>query len=519
MKKTLSIFTVLIALLCLFFTSGINTLSADPLPTIKTIAFTMFKSIESNGIGNHSLTAEDHAYIMKNMIHLKTVNQNIEAIRSDGIVQRYSDIKIFQQYIEIKTTHFSFYLNQNGSYNDWNDGLELVRDAHIELIFEILPRPAISGEDVIFNNIDNPYTIEQIKNIADLKVFDPYYGDITSQIQISKDNYSQNKHETGSFPIEFTVTNPSNITTTYILTILNCDQTPPVITGLSNSAISYKTVIKNSDIIEKYAITDNHDANLLLALEKTNYVASKIGTFTFDLVVEDKAGNQSRTQHMLKVYDDISPLIIDNHLDIIILNYKIHYTENDLLLDLTALDEIDGDLTEQITIKSSDFISGRIGNYTVIYEVFDASGNRYEYTRNYKIETTENPVFYVSKTLLLIEDTSTMTIEQIITEMAKYENIDIESFKIVKDDYSKNKNKIGAYDIEFELTTKLGEVIMQKKTIKIFSSLPSIPSQSKTFWQQLSTDFINHLEHYWYYYAIGLFITCVGFVFYHKKKK
>lgn len=55
--------------------------------------------------------------------------------------------------------------------------------------------------------------------------------------------------------------------------------------------------------------------------------------------------------------------------------------EVDLMKGLTATDFEDGNLTENITIKSSDFVEGKSGVFTIVYTVTDSDGLTSEITR------------------------------------------------------------------------------------------------------------------------------------------
>lgn len=409
--------------------------------------------------------------------------------------------------LEIATKQNDYFIERTLSLNN-NTANKWLGEMNVSVILgeytidRMIDRPAISGKDTIINNIDRPYTLDQIKQIAELRAIDAYYGDLTDDIKIVTDNYTANKSKVGQFTITYRVTNGSNLSTDYVLTVSNYDQTPPVAIGPSTSSISYKTTLSDADIIAKYTVSDNHDTDIKLVVESKNYVPGQVGTFTFNLKAQDKAGNITRVVHTANVFDDVAPVIADKHIDPIVLNWKTNYTNSDLLIDLTASDEIDGNLTPKIIIKTSNFVSGQIGTYQVVYEVADNAGNKFEHTRTYNVQTTDNPIFYVSKNMLLIEDVNAMTIDQIIGEMAKYERFDnVQSFSIKLDEYTGNETKNGTYNVSASLLLATGEQVELQRAVKVFTMQLETPEQPSEPWYQWMLDLWNHICNFFIWLA------------------
>lgn len=81
-------------------------------------------------------------------------------------------------------------------------------------------RPAESLNDVVLNDIDNPLTQEDIRQIIDLKFIDEFYGDLSHHIVLKEDNYFNNKTKEGMFYQVYKVEYES-INVTYKLNIYN----------------------------------------------------------------------------------------------------------------------------------------------------------------------------------------------------------------------------------------------------------------------------------------------------------
>ena len=75
--------------------------------------------------------------------------------------------------------------------------------------------------------------MDRIKQIAELKAFDAYYGDLTDDIEVIRDTYTANKSKVGTFEIEYKVTNASGLSANFVLLVSNKDLTKPTIQALA----------------------------------------------------------------------------------------------------------------------------------------------------------------------------------------------------------------------------------------------------------------------------------------------
>lgn len=350
--------------------------------------------------------------------------------------------------------------------------------------------PGISGESTVINNIDNPYTVERIKQIANLQAYDAYYGDITADIEVVRDDYTKNNTKVGSFEIEFKVTNDFGNSTTFILTVSNKDITKPVIQGPGTSTISYTEEFVLSNLMAKFTVTDNHDENVPLVKESDNHVDGVPGTYQFKFSATDKSKNSSTFTHTLNVIDDIRPIFTDINEGVLEVNWRDKVNNDVFLLGLSAHDEIDGDRTEEIKIVENNQHNEPGRTYTVKYEVADKSGNKAQLTRTYKVITTDNPVFWVSKNLLLISDVNTLTPEQIADELARYEGINMASFSFIENGYTDNEYYAGEYTIKLAINDVHGTEHIIERTMMVFEE-NEMPSTELSTWDKVKNFFVQ----------------------------
>lgn len=66
-------------------------------------------------------------------------------------------------------------------------------------------RSAVSGKDVVINDINNPYTQQQILEITNLKANIDELGDVTDYIVLIEDNYKNNINKEGIYEQKYIV--------------------------------------------------------------------------------------------------------------------------------------------------------------------------------------------------------------------------------------------------------------------------------------------------------------------------
>ena len=161
----------------------------------------------------------------------------------------------------------------------------------------------------------------------------------------------------------------SNISTTNT----SVDTTPPVITRLGSSPVSVvvSTVYTDAGATALDDVDGDITANIV-TVDPVN--TAVIGAYTVTYNVSDAAGNPatqvSRTVNVIAVADNVPPVITVVGSSPVSLTVGTTYTD----AGATALDDIDGDITDNITIVNP-VDNDTIGTYTVTYNVSDSSGN------------------------------------------------------------------------------------------------------------------------------------------------
>ncbi len=165
------------------------------------------------------------------------------------------------------------------------------------------------------------------------------------------------------------------------------DITPPVITLLGDPVVSIELGTAYTD--EGATATDNIDGDLTDDITTVNPVDTDVADiYTVTYNVSDAAGNEAgQVSRTVTVTPDITPPVITLLGDpVVSIELGTAYTDD----GATATDNIDGDLTDDITtVNPVDTDVADI--YTVTYNVSDAAGNRAEVTRTVTVTPDITP--------------------------------------------------------------------------------------------------------------------------------
>ncbi|MEZ5476947.1 MAG: DUF5011 domain-containing protein [Thiolinea sp.] len=179
------------------------------------------------------------------------------------------------------------------------------------------------------------------------------------------------------------------------------DTTPPVISLLGDNPV---TVALNATYIDAGATaSDNMDGDLTGSITLTSTVdTANAGSYSVTYSVMDAAGNTttlSRTVNVVAMQPDITPPVITlNGTDPVEVTVGETYTDAGAM----ASDNVDGDLTDNITV-TSNVNTATAGTYSVTYEVTDSAGNI-----AVPLTRTVNVVAQVNTAPVAVADTATV---------------------------------------------------------------------------------------------------------------
>lgn len=207
--------------------------------------------------------------------------------------------------------------------------------------------------------------------------------DITNLLRVEENTVDTSK--TGNYVVVVSVTDSHGQTTSkpFIVTVVNSDEppqpekdtTPPTIEGLEDITLK---VGDKFNPLEGISVKDNWDKNPKLQIIENTVDVNKVGTYTVVYQATDASNN--KTVESIKVVvqpkDDVKP--VDKEAPkITVIDRRVPLGETiDLRQGVTAIDNIDGDLTSKIVIDKGNLNTNKIGTYNVKYTVSDKAGNK-----------------------------------------------------------------------------------------------------------------------------------------------
>ena len=136
-----------------------------------------------------------------------------------------------------------------------------------------------------------------------------------SEIEVSISNTDD--LDIGEHEVIYTVTDKTGNITEYTVTLNVQDTTPPVILLLDDVIVQHG---KPFDLIEYIKTDDNYDGDLIEEISfKTPYEFSSVGEYNVTLIVQDRAGNVTESDVLVKVVVDPTTYTIIGGVGIILL--------------------------------------------------------------------------------------------------------------------------------------------------------------------------------------------------------
>ena len=273
------------------------------------------------------------------------------------------------------------------------------------------PILTLKGNNLIKLDLNSNYVEYGVTAIDEID------GDITNKVQITG---NVNVNVTGIYNVIYNVTDTAGNKAIEIKRVIEVgDFNAPVITLKGNNLL---TISVGEEYIEYGATAlDNVDGNITenIIINKNDLNILKPGIYEVFYNVSDLAGNKAlEVKRTIKIVDTESPLITLKGEDEVTILKGDSYVE----YGATALDNVDGNITENIEIDSNIINTDIAGMYKVTYNVSDLAGNKaLEKTRivnvveRYKIIPTLTPnvvmVFDILNVSLIVTDSNIVKVE------------------------------------------------------------------------------------------------------------
>lgn len=221
--------------------------------------------------------------------------------------------------------------------------------------------PIISGADDKTINL-----LEELDLRAGVTAMDDIDGDLTDSIVIdgTVDNAIPGENN-----IVYTVEDKSKNKSVVNRIITVVDNIAPILFGVEDCTVEY-----GSTFDSKAGVTanDNIDGDLTSKIVIEGVINTSIlGEQILTYKVTDVANNEASAIRKVTVVDTVKPVF--SGIDDLTLNLNENF---DALEGVTAVDEVDGDLTDLITVEGGDLVdTSVVKEYQITYKVSDKSSN------------------------------------------------------------------------------------------------------------------------------------------------
>lgn len=386
-------------------------------------------------------------------------------------------------------------------------------------------RPAIFGQEIFVTNLDLEKDVEFFVNF--FSAYDLVDGDVTDSIIIKEDNYTANKRIIDTpHKVKIRATDSSDNYTDLDFYIIVVDVTPPVISGNTSIAeVSYKNIFDymafkmSLNVSDNHTLLDHNDIEIMYNEYQT--LEDVLGTYSISYYVEDESRNGAVFVKKIKVIDDVAPEI--NGPETITSNINTVLLVSNVTKQLTAWDEKDGNITNKIELIEDNYTGkGHIkGNYTLVYQVSDNSGN--VATKTITIQRVDNvpPIIYVTDGVSITTTPDVhLTLEQIINILTATGQLNIEATTNVyveSQNYFGNEDQVGVYSVTLYTQSVSGVETEHNLSISVISPDDDDDGLTVGPAQKISDWIKNNV-----YLFVGILIAVIVgayFIFNPKKKR
>ena len=183
--------------------------------------------------------------------------------------------------------------------------------------------------------------------------------------------------------------------------------------------------------------------NIYIAYDYYSPNYNKCGLWEVMFRVSDSKENESEFSLFVYNKDNVPPVIVGPSL--IVTTKDEVLTEEEIISNFSAYDELDLDVSDSIIITSNAYLknSSKVGTWFISLEASDSSGNKAVYYSNIEVIDNEAPVFVIDPLIVnLTFTTERPTIEVIISNLKTENQISPDALiKIIYDGYSDVEGK------------------------------------------------------------------------------
>lgn len=244
-------------------------------------------------------------------------------------------------------------------------------------------------------------------------------------------------------------------------TIISYYDSPITVNEIQSALVAYDAI--DGDVTNEITlVNDGYTAN-----------NQTLGTYTVVFEVSDSSSNTSQIEVIVELVDVLKPVFSD--IGVVQAVYPNIYSVQDILSMLSASDNYDGDISNQIILVDDGYSlnANQTGIYQMTFEVEDTSSNVETYVLDIQVVDNEGPIITGLSNITVGYDNfiSEADVKSNLSFTDNYDNqIDLELI-LENDTYSDNRYSLGTYEMEFSVTDSSGNKTFKTVTIQVVDEM------------------------------------------------
>lgn len=328
--------------------------------------------------------------------------------------------------------------------------------------------PVINSNQYSYRtSVDNPISLEGLKNALRISAYDEIDGNITSSITITAPLYLSKVYNVpnvknrilGDYVVEFSVSDQAGNIATMSVEISVEDTERPTL-NVASSTLNYQNEVTSplitlESILANIVVEDNF-SNVAVVETHNDYTGheNELGIYIIEFIYEDSSENRLTVTVTIVNIDTIAP-VISSSKDSLSISYTSKDTLSTLLnsLNIMVVDSHEGTLSYSIVADEYTANSRYVGIYNVKIRAEDSSGNDSEKTIKIEVIDDVLPQFYLDNNLVIIKVGASFN-EADIINLLKLRNLSQNNdftIEIISDEYTPNRNTIGEYTMKLNI--------------------------------------------------------------------
>lgn len=249
------------------------------------------------------------------------------------------------------------------------------------------------------------------------------------------------------------------------ITVNVTDTTPPTADVISDLSFLTYTEVNANQLVEN--IFDESKVIATFLNGEVTKVYTDGGEYNEQLILTDEGNNTSILEAVISIIPDTEKPVIRG-----VKNKTLYVNESiDYLLGISATDDRDGDLTDELIVDDSNVNLSKEGVYIVMFNVTDVSGNTAKKKMKITVKKDIAPVISGTKDKTIFLNESVDFLSGVSATDDRDGNI---TDKLIVDKSKVNTSKAGKYPVTYKITDSSGN--KTELTVSLTIKVKNTPS-------------------------------------------